>query len=59
MFSPENLNLIKGSPSQRRRFLDLEFGQIDNRYLISLARYQRILKQRNTFLKKNDLPKGT
>ncbi|KRN04871.1 DNA replication/repair protein RecF [Holzapfeliella floricola] len=52
LFSPENLNLIKGSPSQRRRFLDLEFGQIDNRYLISLARYQRILKQRNTFLKK-------
>lgn len=52
LFSPENLNLVKGSPAQRRRFLDLEFGQIDNRYLTLLARYQRLLKQRNTFLKK-------
>ncbi len=51
MFSPEDLNLVKGGPQYRRRFLDMEIGQINPIYLYHLAKYQRVLQQRNNFLK--------
>ncbi|PYZ96264.1 DNA replication/repair protein RecF [Alteribacter lacisalsi] len=51
MFAPEDLNLVKGSPQVRRRFLDMELGQINNVYLYHLARFHKILKQRNQLLK--------
>lgn len=51
MFSPEDLNIIKGGPIYRRRFLDMEIGQINKVYLFHLSKYQRVLKQRNNFLK--------
>ncbi|MEQ6391029.1 DNA replication/repair protein RecF [Bacillaceae bacterium S4-13-58] len=51
MFAPEDLNLVKGSPSERRRFIDMELGQIQPTYLHHLAQYHRILKQRNHLLK--------
>ncbi|MGY4688211.1 DNA replication/repair protein RecF [Salibacterium sp. K-3] len=51
MFAPEDLNLVKGGPSMRRRFIDMEIGQISSVYLHDLMLYQRILKQRNQLLK--------
>lgn len=51
MFCPEDLELIKGAPSVRRRFLDINIGQINKQYLESLIRYKKILKQRNQVLK--------
>lgn len=53
MFAPEDLNLVKGSPSVRRRFLDMEIGQISPVYLHDLLSFQKILKQRNTILRDN------
>lgn len=56
LFAPEDLALVKGAPSVRRRFIDMEFGQIDPRYLYALTRYRAVLKQRNRYLK--DLRQG-
>ena len=50
-FSPESLTLVKGGPSERRRFLDLLISQIDPEYLKSLQAYNFVLKQRNELLK--------
>lgn len=52
LFAPEDLSLVKGSPSVRRKFIDMELGQMNKIYLHHLAQYQRILKQRNQFLKR-------
>lgn len=51
LFAPEDLQLIKGSPSLRRKFIDSELGQSHPVYLQELLSYQRILKQRNAYLK--------
>ena len=51
MFAPEDLDLIKGNPQTRRKFLDLEIGQISKEYLYNIQNYKRILKQRNDLLK--------
>ncbi len=50
-FSPEDLNIIKNGPSERRRFLDAEICQLDKIYLSDLTRYNKILMQRNRLLK--------
>ena len=50
-FSPESLTLVKGGPSERRRFLDLLISQIDSTYLKNLQKYNLVLKQRNELLK--------
>ena len=50
-FSPEDLNLIKEGPSGRRKFLDLEFCQLDKIYLSNLQNYNKIIIQRNKLLK--------
>ncbi len=52
-FSPEDVGLIKGSATQRRRFLDMEISQINPRYLVALQQYRQILKQRNSLLKQH------
>ena len=51
MFAPEDLNIIKGSPSIRRNFIDFELIKIHKQYLKILGTYRNILKQRNTLLK--------
>ncbi|WP_173918072.1 DNA replication/repair protein RecF [Halobacillus sp. Marseille-Q1614] len=51
MFAPEDLNLVKGSPQVRRRFIDMEIGQIQPRYIYHLGQFQKVLKQRNHLLK--------
>lgn len=50
-FSPEDLNIIKNGPAERRRFLDSELCQLDRIYLSDLAIYNKILGQRNKLLK--------
>ena len=51
IFSPDDLQLVKGSPALRRRFLDLEIAQVSPSYRYHFGRYQRVLKQRNNLLK--------
>ena len=50
-FSPEDLNIIKNGPSERRRFMDFELCQIDKIYMSDLAKYHKVLIQRNHLLK--------
>ena len=50
-FSPEDLNIIKNGPSERRRFIDIELAQLDKVYLNDLSNYNRIVNQRNKLLK--------
>lgn len=52
LFSPSDLELISGAPSVRRQFVDLELLQINKHYLTLLNQYKKILKQRNSLLKK-------
>ncbi|HEO8420264.1 DNA replication/repair protein RecF [Niallia sp. FSL W8-0635] len=59
MFAPEDLNLVKGSPQIRRRFIDMEIGQISPVYLHDMGQYQKILHQRNTYLKQLQMNKQT
>ncbi|MBT9775392.1 DNA replication/repair protein RecF [Clostridium sp. MCC353] len=50
-FSPEDLNLIKNGPSERRRFIDLELCQLNKLYVHALVQYNHIVIQRNKLLK--------
>ena len=50
-FSPEDLNIIKNGPGERRRFLDSELCQLNKIYLSDLFQYNHILNQRNKLLK--------
>ena len=50
-FSPEDLNIIKSGPGERRRFMDMELCQLDPLYLTDLAGYNHIVNQRNKLLK--------
>ena len=50
-FSPEDLNIIKNGPAERRKFVDMELCQLDPIYLTDLASYNHILEQRNKLLK--------
>lgn len=50
-FTPDDLSIIKGSPSERRRFIDMFISQCDNRYLKLVVEYKKYLKMRNEFLK--------
>lgn len=50
-FSPEDLNIIKDGPAERRRFLNMELCQLNKIYMQNLANYKKILKQRNMLLK--------
>lgn len=59
MFAPEDLNLVKGSPQVRRRFIDMEIGQISPVYLYDMSRFQKILQQRNHYLKQLQMKKQT
>lgn len=51
MFSPEDLELVKGAPAERRRFMDMELSQLRPAYFYTLQRYNAALKQRNALLK--------
>ncbi len=51
MFSPNDLNLIYGSKSERRQFIDIEESIIDKNYIFLIRDYKKILKERNELLK--------
>lgn len=52
IFHPDDLEILKGSPSERRKFLNIEVGQLDNHYLAVLNSYNSIMKNRNEYLKR-------
>lgn len=51
LFEPEDLRLLHGSPSRRRKFIDTFVAQIEPEYSKILRRYERALQQRNKLLK--------
>lgn len=57
IFSPEDLQLIKSGPSERRKFMDMELCQLSSVYYYDLQQYYKILKHRNNLLKNIDKPK--
>jgi len=52
VFTPDDLFFVKGSPKNRRRFMDIELSKISTVYLSYLNAYQHYLKERNQYLKK-------
>ncbi|MGI6736843.1 MAG: DNA replication/repair protein RecF [Anaerovoracaceae bacterium] len=54
IFSPEDLKIVKEDPSRRRNFLDRELSQLRRSYVHHLKLYQRVLSQRNAYLKEHE-----
>jgi DNA replication and repair protein RecF len=52
LFTPDDLYLIKGSPSKRRNFIDFSLKQISQEYRYLIENYSKIIKKRNLLLKK-------
>lgn len=50
LFTPENLDIVTGSPSLRRNYINSILTQTDKRYRVSLSIYEKALKQRNKML---------
>lgn len=55
VFTPDDLFFVKGSPKNRRRFMDIELSKISPAYLSYLNAYQHYLKERNQYFKKANL----
>ena len=51
LFLPEDIQLITGSPSERRRYLDITLCQIDTNYCRTVSNYNKVLEQRNALLR--------
>lgn len=51
VFTPEDLEIVKGSPNIRRNLLNIELSQISNKYLNTYNEYNKLLKVRNEYLK--------
>jgi DNA replication and repair protein RecF len=52
LFVPEDLDIINGSPSERRRFIDQTLAQVDKQHIARLQKYQQALRNRNYLLKR-------
>ncbi len=52
LFSSQDIDLIGGPPSLRRRYLDITLSQVDTRYLASLQQYSKVVLQRNALLRR-------
>lgn len=50
-FSPDELKLVKESPEERRRFMNIDISQTNKRYFYLISRYEKILDNRNKLLK--------
>lgn len=55
LFNPDDLRFIKDSPTIRRKSINLEISQINNAYLKNLNMYNKLLKQRNSYLKTTNI----
>jgi DNA replication and repair protein RecF len=53
LFSPEDIDFVKGEPNIRRKFFDILISQIKPSYIFLLQEYYNILEQRNKLLKTN------
>lgn len=53
MFTPDDLDIVKKSPLIRRNFINIELCQLYNKYLVVLNEYNKILKMRNEYIRKN------
>lgn len=51
LFNPDDLKIIKDTPMTRRKLLNIEISMINNSYVIYLTNYNKLLKQRNSYLK--------
>lgn len=51
LFSPDDLKIVKGSPAERRKYLDAGLCQLDKSYYRLIRNYERIVQQRNNLLK--------
>ena len=51
LFTPDDLDIIKGPPLVRRKFLNTELSQLYSNYYILLSEYDKILKMRNDYIK--------
>lgn len=51
LFTAQDLDMVFGPPSFRRRYLDILISQIDNQYLKAIQKYRRVMTQRNHLLK--------
>lgn len=51
IFTPDDINIVKDGPSQRRKFLDVMISGIKPNYLYLLTKYLKVLEQRNQYLK--------
>lgn len=52
IFTPDDLKLIKGSPSERRRLINIAISQIKPKYKYLLKNYKKVITQRNNLLRK-------
>lgn len=52
IFTPEDIFLMKGSPLQRRRFIDIYLSQVDKNYIAALQTFKKILIRRNSEIKR-------
>jgi DNA replication and repair protein RecF len=51
LFTPADLALVTGGPSERRRYLDVTLSQLDGRYVRTLSHYNKVVQQRNSLLR--------
>lgn len=51
LFTPDDLEIVKGSPENRRRFLDRELATLYPQFSLAVRKYRRTLHQRNELLK--------
>lgn len=51
LFLPQDMSLVEGSPSERRRYLNVTLCQTDSTYCHALSQYDKVLRQRNALLK--------
>lgn len=56
MIAPDDIELVNGSGTQRRKFFDGLLAQADGKYLEQLLQYQKVLQQRNAYLKQGAYP---
>lgn len=58
LFSSLDLDIVRGEPEERRRFLNYEIAQVSPRYVMAFATYRRALEQRNRLLKEMRMTNG-
>ena len=54
IFTPDDINILKGGPENRRNFLDVMISQLRPQYVYNLSNYKKTLEQRNKYLKQEN-----